>query len=82
MFLHQVLVCRSKQAKEFLTRGVSALLAIIRMPALLELLTGRAGSAFPTEVLRPEVEAIELLLRAAEDRVEVVIIAAEAIFAE
>jgi len=34
----------------------------------------------PTKALRPEVDAIELLLRAAEDRAELVIIAAEAIF--
>jgi hypothetical protein len=57
-------------------------LAIILTPALLELLTGRAGRALPTNALRPEVEAIVLLLRAAEDRAELVIIAAEAIFAD
>jgi hypothetical protein len=57
-------------------------LAIILTPALLDILTGRAGRALPAKALRPEVDAIEPLLRAVEDRAELVIIAAEAIFAD
>jgi len=49
---------------------------------LLELLIGRAGRAFPTKELRPDVDVTNPLLRAAEDRTELDIIAEEAILAD
>lgn len=59
------------------------MLAIILVAAcLLELLIGRAGRAFPTKELRPDVDATNPLLRAAEDRTELDIIAEEAILAD
>jgi hypothetical protein len=68
---------------QILTRGVSALFAIILVAAcLLELLIGRAGRACPTKELRPDADATDPLLKAAEDSTELVIIAEEAILAD